>query len=438
MKIASTDTLAQQAQQKKAKAQEQSRNFRIAVLSSTFMRISFALADPTTVLSAFVYKLTTSNVLVGLAGSMMPVGWMWPQLLTSNLLEHRPRKMPFYMLGMSVHTTVWLMTALSTFLIGSNYNSLLTVSFICLYFIGTSSMGVASVPYMDIVSKTIEPQRRARFFSLGNFIGGIFTIFIGFLVRYILGNESGLPFPSNYALLFGGVVVTVGFSFGIFLKIREPIRSVQTKRRTLRQHLKQGPRFLRTDRNYRWFVLYRICTNVARMCTPFYVPYALLKLAVPDSTIGLFLAVSAISGVLSNPLWGYMGEQYGVRWILISTSLLACTAPLMAWVIQYFPAQWQVPCYFLTFVLNGASMSGMMVGFMAYTLNIAPPMNRPTYLGFLNTVLFPFGFMPVLAGKLVGVIDYEGTFAIAVGMGALAFLTTTQLKDVYHEEETVQ
>lgn len=79
-----------------------------------------------------------------------------------------------------------------------------------------------------------------------------------------------------------------------------------------------------------------------------------------------------------------------------------------------------------------------MVGFMAYTLNIAPPMNRPTYLGFLNTVLFPFGFMPVLAGKLVGVIDYEGTFAIAVGMGALAFLTTTQLKDVYHEEETVQ
>jgi hypothetical protein len=192
MKIASTDTLAQQAQQKKSKAQEQNRNFRTAVLSSTFMRISFALADPTTVLSAFVYKLTTSNVLVGLAGSMMPVGWMWPQLLTSNLLEHRPRKMPFYMLGMSVHTTVWFMTALSTLLIGSNYNSLLTVSFLSLYFIGTSSMGVASVPYMDIISKTIEPQRRARFFSLGNFIGGIFTIFIGFLVRYILSDESGL------------------------------------------------------------------------------------------------------------------------------------------------------------------------------------------------------------------------------------------------------
>jgi MFS family permease len=291
---------------------------------------------------------------------------------------------------------------------------------------------------MDIISKTIEPQRRARFFSLGNFIGGVFTILIGFFVTYVLSDESGLAFPDNYALLFGSVVLTIVISFVVFLKIREPIRPVQTRRKTFWRHVKQGPHFLRTDRNYRWFILYRIFVNVSRMCVPFYTPYALDKLKVPDETIGAFLQVVAVSGVISNVLWGYIGERYGIRWILICTSLLACTAPMIAISVRYLPTVWQVPWYFLTFAFGGASMSGMMIGFVTYMINIAPPLNRPTYLGFLNTIVFPFGFMPLVAGQLVGWIDYEGTFAIAIGVGFFAFLTATRLQDVYHEEEFTQ
>ena len=436
VKVAPTDTRENQQQQKTDKAHQQKRNFRLALIQGTFMRIAFAFADSTTVLSSFVYKLAASNTLVGLTGSIMAAGWMWPQLLISNVLEHRPRKMPFYALGMSVRTGMWLAIALSTLLIGSSNKGLLTASFICLYFIAASSMGVSTLPYLDIVSKSIDPRRRARFFSLGNLAGGIFTIFIGFFVRYVLSDQSGLAFPNNYALLFGCAAGTVGIASSVFLQIDEPIRPVQTKRRSLRRHLKQGPYFLRTDRNYRLFLLFRICMHTAGMGVPFYVPYALLRLGVPDETIGLFISVAALSGVISNVLWGYVGEKYGVRWVLTFTSAMACTAPLMAISVQYLPMTWQAQCYFLTFALNGASMSGMMVGFMSYMLNIAPPRIRSTYLGFMNTILFPFGFMPVVAGQLVGLIDYEGVFAVALVMGFLGFLTTTRLEDVYHEEES--
>ena len=435
MKIASTDTLEPQSQEEENKAREQNRNFRIAIFQGIFGRISFSLSDSTTVLSAFIYKLTSSNTLVGLTGSLMSVGWMWPQLLISNLLEHKPRKMPFYILGMSVHTVVWLAIAVCTVLIGARNYSLLAASFILLYFAGTSSMGSSSVAYMDIISKTIEPLRRARFFSLGNFIGGFFTIFIGFLVSYILSDDSGFVFPNDYALLFSGVAVMAVISLIVFLRIHEPIRPVQSARKTFWQHIKQGPHFLQTDRNYRQFIVYRIFVNVGRMCMPFYVPYALDKLSISDSTIGLFLAVGAVSGVLSNVLWGYMSERYGVRWILVCTALLACTAPLVAICVQYISPVWQLPCYFLTFVLGGASMSGMMVGFMTYMINIAPPLNRPTYIGFMNTLVFPFGFMPVVAGQLIQWIGYEYTFAIALGVGFFAFVTATRLEEVYHDEE---
>ena len=78
MKTASTDTPEPQPQEEEDKAREQNRNFWIAIFQGIFGRISFSLSDSTTVLSAFIYKLTASNTLVGLTGSIMSVGWMWP------------------------------------------------------------------------------------------------------------------------------------------------------------------------------------------------------------------------------------------------------------------------------------------------------------------------------------------------------------------------
>ena len=43
------------------------RNFGFALLQGTFMRINLAFVDSSTVLSAFIYKLTGSNIMVGLA-----------------------------------------------------------------------------------------------------------------------------------------------------------------------------------------------------------------------------------------------------------------------------------------------------------------------------------------------------------------------------------
>ena len=439
MKAAPTNGPEPEHRQEKDNEQEQNRNFWIAVVQGTFIRISFAFADSTIVLPAFILKLTSSNTLVGLTGSMTRAGWMWPQLLISNLLEHRPRKMPFYAFGMSLRLLAWIAMVLCTLMVGSGNNGLLAACFLCCYFIRSSAMGVSTLPYMDIISKSIEPQRRSRYFSFRQLSGGFFGIFIGFFfIRYVLNPQSGLVFPTNYALLFGCAGGAIGLSLTAFLQIREPIRPVQSARQPFGQHLKQGPHFFRTDRNYRWFFYYRICTTVAGMCTPFYVPYALVRLEVPDATIGTFLAVVSISGVISNVLWGYLGEKYGVRYILSCTSALACTAPLVAILVQYLSPAWQVPCYFLVFVFNGASMSGSSIGFMAYLLNIAPSLNRPSYVGFLNTILFPFSFMPMLAGQLIGFVGYAGMYTISIGMGLLGFVTTTQLEEIYQEEGAPQ
>ena len=61
MKAAPTSEPEPEHQQEKDNEQEQNRNFWIAVVQGTFIRISFAFADSTIVLPAFILKLTSSN-----------------------------------------------------------------------------------------------------------------------------------------------------------------------------------------------------------------------------------------------------------------------------------------------------------------------------------------------------------------------------------------
>lgn len=442
----------------------QRRNFGFALLQGTFMRINLAFVDPGTVLSAFVHKLTESNLLVGLTGSMLTAGWMWPQLLVSNLLEHRQRKMPYYALGMSIRVFAWFAIFLCTVQIGAQSPLILAGCFLAFYFLSSSAMGVSTLPYMDIVSKSIEPNRRARFFSLRQLFGGFFGIWVGFFVRAMLGKEdeftgilgwitlifrtltldvirfffqteTELGFPSNYAVLFICSVIAAFLSFISFLGIREPIHPVNTKRQPIWQHLKQGPHFLRTDKNYRRFIFFRIGTHFSGMASPFFVPYAIDELGVPEATIGFFIISAALSGVVSNAIWGYIGEKYGVRWLLIITAGLMALPPFIAFFSGMLTPSLYVPVYLLIFTVSGILANGVMVGFMAYMLNIAPPRSRPSYIGFMNTILLPASFAPVIGGLLISRIGYQWLFAICFGICLIAFRFAIGLQEIMHENE---
>ena len=388
MRTASTDTPDSDIQEKDEKIRERDRNFRLAMLQGTFMRMSFALVDAATILPAFVHTLTQSKILVGLTGSLQPAGWMWPQLLMSNLLEHRPRKMKFYAFGMAVRITMWVAICLSVILIGAQRPVMLAICFLMFYFIAASAMGVSTIPYMDIISKAFGPRRRTQYFSLRQFYGGLCGVLIGFFIRAVLGKESEfvgpfggvtrffkslvnffvfsvlglsseLTFPYTYCVLFICAVVTFSLSVSFFLRIREPVVPVQASRQPIRQHLKRGPYFLRIDANYRRLLLLRICHHSAGMSVPFFVPFAMQNLGISEATIGSFLITMALTGVVSNIWWAHVGKHYGVRWVLIMTAaIMGPAAPVCAY-RAVFAFSWRTPCYYLVFSAEGAAVSGM-------------------------------------------------------------------------------
>ena len=414
----------------------ETRNFYLALTNGIFSRIGFRFINASMVLSAFVKELTGSNVLVGLTASTMRAGWMWPQLIMSNLLEHRSRKMPFYILGVSIRNIAWVLIPLLTLLIGNRNHLLLFLCFYFLYFMASSSMGISTLPFNDIIAKSVPIKKRARLFSLRQFIGGIFGIGVGFLIRLILSEDFHFSFPYNYATLFILALLTMIGGSVAFALAKEPIHPVQDRRRPFWQHLKRGSHFLKEDRDYRYFLAFRMASTFGSMCIPFYVPYALDRLGIPESTIGSFTAAGATSAVVSNVLWAYIGEKYGSRLLMIVTHSLACIAPIVAASVGRIPASYRITYYFLVFILTQSFLNGSIIAYMTYSLNLAPSMSRPTYLGFLNTLLFPMSFVPILAGKLVDIMSYETMFFLSAAMAALAVYFAANLSNVDKRDDT--
>lgn len=420
----------QTPEQRATTGEHEARNFRLALINGILTRIGFRFVNSSMVLPAFVKELTNSNILVGLTSSTMRAGWTLPQLLISNLLEHRHRKMPFYIFGVTMRITAWILILLLTLLIGNGNPLLLFICFYSLYFAASSAMGVSTLPYNDIVAKSVPVKKRARLFSLRQLIGGIFGIGVGFLIRYILSEGFHFSFPYNYATLFGLAILVMAGASVAFALAKEPIHPVRDVRRPFWQHLRRGPHFLKIDRDYRYFLAYRVVSSFGGMCMPFYIPYALDKLGVPEATIGSYTSAASASAVFSIILCAYICEKYGSRSLMVVATLLACIAPAIAASIKHLPPFIQAPSFFSVIIINQAFMNGRIIAYMTFTLNMAPSMSRPTYLGFMNTLIFPMAFVPVLAGALLEVMSYESVFIMSAIMSALAIYFAINLSNV--------
>ncbi|MBD3184063.1 MFS transporter [Candidatus Poribacteria bacterium] len=422
--------LNQRASQKEVNNEYEERNYRLALLNGILIRVAFRFVNSSMILAAFVKQLTNSNIMVGLTSSAMGSGSVWPQLIMSNILEHRPRKMPFYILGASLRVTCWFLIMLLTFFLGNKNHLTLFVLFYVLYFVSNSAMGISIIPFQDIIAKSIPVKKRARLFSLRALIGGGFGVLAGFLIKYILSEDFFLSFPYNYGFMFGLCAVMMTASSTSFIISKEPIQEVRKTRRPFWEHLKRGPRFLRNDPDYRNYLILRMVSSFGIMSTPFYVPYAMDRIGVEASTIGLYTSAGAMSAVVSNVLWAYVGEKYGSKYLIIVNSFLVSIVPILATSTRFFQQSHQAAIYALVFIIIQAAFNGRGVGYMTFTLNMAPSLSRPTYLGFLNTMLFPLSFIPVLAGILLKFISYETMFVFSAVLSFISVYFATRLSNV--------
>jgi MFS family permease len=407
------------------------RNFRLGVLNGMMFSLVDALIAPTFVLALFVNRLGGPNVLVGLIPAIYTGGGLLPQILVAGRVQGRKQLMHWYRRTALVRTLcVMALAALTALLAG--YPALLLVVFFILYSGYAFGAGISSLPWFEIIAKVISPRRRGTFFSLRNFWGGVLALVASGLISAILSEKlTGLVFPYNFALLFGITSLVIAIGFAAMSSVKEPDATETAPPMSLKVAFQRGIEAVRTDRDYRAFMIARVLLGLVTIADPFYVVYAKTALGAPVETVGLYLGATAASSLFSNFIWGPLADRAGNRTLMILSVLSVASVPLAALLVPMFSgliSRADLNALFaVVFLLGGLATGSARIVSANMMLSIAPPASRATYLGFLSTVLGLVTFVSVLGGLVVDTLGFTVLFLIALVVAALALLASMRM-----------
>ncbi|UCG52167.1 MAG: MFS transporter [Candidatus Latescibacterota bacterium] len=436
------------------------RNFLLGVVNGSLINVGMAFLDPFTVLPVFILKLGGSAVTVGLVSALHGVGWFLPQVLGSRLAETRRYLMNLYRLTSIPRVLGFVGIAVIVFSVDVSNKTTFLTAFIFAIFFAYFAGGLAGVPMLEIVSKTIPATRRGGFFGMRRFVGGILGIFAGMIVGVILGQGAqrvwmggwvfdmiergvrglglvGHAFPTDFGIVFllGAICISCGTI--VFFLAGEPSAASVKESARLLDHVRSGLTLLREDANYRRFYLARICWQFTAMAFPFYASYACDQLRISEHMVGLFLSVWVGSGVFSNYVWGQLMDRKGNKIVLTITAVLAAVPPLIVLGIDagmgpspHDPAGTGLLLLVSgTFCINGFIRSGRLISNITYLLEFAPETKRPLYVGFMNSFTFPFMLSPVFGGILIQIFNIRTLFWISMVFAIVNVYLSTRLKE---------
>lgn len=405
------------------------RNYFFGIVNGIIFNIAFTFMSGSTILPAFLSRLTTSSFLIGTAASLEEIGWLLPQHFVAGFIQSKKKKKPVYTVTAFFRTFIFGLLALSIFLLADK-PSLLLVVFLSLFCLFAVFGGIAGVAFLDIVGKTIPANRRGSFFGWRVSVGGALSFLASItVIRMVL---RGSPFPYNYGILFSINLFIIAAALTAFCLVKEPPSPVIEEKSSFIGHLRRGWDILRQDINYRRFLTYRWLAGSFYMGFPFYVIYAIQYFGVSESTIGIFLAVQMLGVVISNLLWGWLSNNAGTRIVLRLIAAMTILPPsiVLCSMITHLP----IYVYGLIFFFLGAFYSGIRTGYHSFLLAIAPETERPTYVGMMNTFIAPTLLFSGVGGLILDVTSFPTLYGIVLLLGILTLFASLHLREPQPEQ----
>ncbi|MBL4872559.1 MAG: MFS transporter [Rhodobacteraceae bacterium] len=387
----------------------------------TFQAGSAAI-DSATIMSALVFQLTGSSVIVGAVTAILRFGWLFPQLFVGFLAQRSGSSMQYYVIGAFGRAICMALMALVLYFGAGWSATTLSVLVMILWTAYAFISGIVAVPYNDIVARSIPSQQRSRLLAARFFGGGILALGIIAIVDNLVGN---LPFPMSYSAIFAIASVLMFISSGVFTAMGEPeAQTSATAKPGFFQYLKDGVQVFRTDRRFATFVYAQWCGGAVLMAMPFYVVQASMS-GFDLERVALLLGAQNIGALVSNPLWGWWGDALGkVR--LLKAIALGRIFPPMAILLLGFGSLMGGDSMFYFFIgiffISGALANGLTIAVIGFLMEISPDDQRPAYSGYFNAITAPAFLLPLLAGIIATFFGLTIVFAISMIAALIQFV----------------
>ena len=396
------------------------RNFRLGVFSGVAYNACAGMLSTDLVMTWFLSELTESNLLISLLRPIEVGSWYFLQLLLSGYVRRRSRSLPLYRAMGAIRVASLVALSVATCVL--NRLEVLLIVFIAVFTASSVAAGVAGLPFLNVVVKTIPSTRRGMYFGWRRFVGGLLGLAGAALVKVILSPGFALGFPENYALLFFIGSLATLLAVGSFSVVLEPIGVEEPRAlhpgRAWRATLGRVIR----DRSYIRYLAVRVAMAVGNMALPFYAVYARRALNVSGSYLGIYLMGSTLASVLSNLIVGRLGDRYGNRLLVCLTALTAGLPPAAALALTQIggPLAGRGALFTLVFVCQGLHATVHVIGSNNYLLELGPSTERVTYIGLAHGVIGLAVLASPLGGVVVDRLGFPALFTLSLACALVA------------------
>jgi predicted MFS family arabinose efflux permease len=356
--------------------------------------------------------------------------WYFLQFVLSGYLQRQPRGLPLYRSMGIVRVAAATLLAAMAFLLPAG--PALLVIFLLGFALNSLAAGVAALPFMNVVAKTIPAARRGVYFGWRRFLGGAAGLLGGLLVKAVLAPGFFLGFPRNFGLLFALgslLLVVLVSSFGLVV---EPAEGIDRRPVPLGTRLARAVRLPLRDRNFGRYLAVRVGIVVSAYALPFYTIYARRVLGAPEDTVGLYLVGMTLAGVLSNLVLGRLGDRRGPRLLMrlaAGTALLpSASALILAWLP--LPGGARVLPFALVFLLQGVHTTANVIGSSTYLLQLDASVERVLYIGVAHGAVGLAVFTSPLGGVIVDTLGFVPLFLVALAGGLAALVLSLGLAEM--------
>ncbi len=385
------------------------RNYVAHLCHGLLGQTGFRLLNAPTFIPFYVFELSGSSIVVGLARGLQALGMALTPIFAASVVEHRRKVLPVgFVVGALMRVQV-LGIALAGFFLPREWNA----AAVCLLlgFFGFF-LGMQGVIFNTLVSKVIPVERRGFLMGLRNFLAGVTAAFVGRFGGWLIDQEAlGNGYASTFLMAF--LLTAAGLAMLTF--VREPDSPTVREKSRVRQRIRELPELLRGDRAFTFYFISRALGVAGRMAMPFYILYAGTRLEISGTQLGQLTAVFAISQSTFQLIWGVIADRTGFRatfllsvgaWIAAAVLLL--TTASFAWILVAYAG-------------IAAGLGGFMMSSQNLVLEFGQREDIPMQIAVANTTSEALGVVgPIVAGILAASASYAPVIVAAIAFKTLA------------------
>ena len=393
------------------------RNAVVQILNGMFGQTGVRLLQAPTFVPAYLFELSGSDFVVGLARSLEATGNILSPLIGASLIGHRPRILgTTLILGVLMRLQI-LGMAMAGFLLSSIHALYAVIAMLALmgFF-----QGMAQVSLNSLRAKVIPVNRRGVIAGARSLLAGLTSAMVSYFAgAYLIEIEFlGNGYASMFLLAF--VIGITGMAVIAFTYEPHAIRV--RDRASTQDVLRLVPGLLRDDPAFAKFFCARALAAFGRMAMPFYILFAGTQMELSGSNLGLLTLIWMITPSFVNIFWGVLADRKGHRIVMVSTLLL--------WIMSHLQLLFvtNLNGMMMFFALMGFSRGGFVQSGQNLILEFGSTENVPLRLAAIGTAVSLIGAIgPVLGGAILVFSDYYSLFIVCMllqGM-ALAILIFT-------------